>query len=73
MIYDWNREKDEQLQVERGVSFLDVVEAVSGSGFLADIAHPNHGKYGHQRVLVVDIGGYAYYVPMSCKRMEQGF
>jgi len=63
MQYNWNHEKDKQLQSERGVSFADVVEAVHGGNLLADIDHPNQEKYSHQHLLIVKIKNYAYIVP----------
>jgi len=63
MQYNWNSEKNKQLQKERGVSFADVVEAVSKGGTLADMVHPNKEKYSHQHLLIVKIKGYAYVVP----------
>ena len=62
MNYNWNTEKDELLRKERGVCFSDVVEAVNYGRGLADIQHKGD-KYKHQRILVVEIQEYAYYVP----------
>ena len=59
----WNLEKNQQLRDERGICFDDVVAALDRDGVLADIPHPNQLKYPHQRVLVVEIEGYACHVP----------
>ena len=61
--YDWNDEKNLLLKVERGIGFEEIVLRIDG-GFLLDILdHPNREKYGHQKVLVVEVDGYAYAVP----------
>jgi len=39
------------------------LEAIASGRILADEAHPNPSRYGHQRILVVEIGGYACVVP----------
>ena len=61
--FRWGPEKNEQLKLERGVSFERVVVAVEAGGLLDILAHPNKAKYPHQEVLVVASDGYAYLVP----------
>ena len=61
--FGWNDEKNRQLKAERGLSFEDVVAAIENGRVLADIDHPQAGRLGHQRILVVDIAGYACVVP----------
>jgi uncharacterized DUF497 family protein len=63
MIFEWNEEKNEELSDKRGVSFERVVTAI-GEGKLMDILEPpNQLKYESQRILVVDIDGYAFCIP----------
>ena len=59
----WNPDKNSELQVERGVSFEQVVIAIEAGGLLDVLAHPNAKKYPNQRLLVVAWDGYAYLVP----------
>jgi uncharacterized DUF497 family protein len=59
----WNAEKSLSLKAERGVSFEEVLSAISQGGLLRVMDHPNRAKYGHQRLLVVRIRDYAYLVP----------
>ncbi len=61
--FAWNAEKNEQLKAERGVSFEEVVFHIENGAVLAVIAHPNHVKYPHQRVYLVEIDTYVYVVP----------
>jgi hypothetical protein len=56
-------EKNELLQRRRGVTFPMVIEAISTKGVLLDFDHPYQKKYPQQRILVVDLDGYAYCVP----------
>jgi hypothetical protein len=59
----WNAEKSLSLKAERGVSFEEVLSAISQGGLLGVVDHPNRTKYGHQKMLVVRIRDYAYLVP----------
>ena len=56
-------EKNEQLMLERGVSFEQMVVAIEAGGLLDVLAHPNPAKYPNQRILAVACDGYAYLVP----------
>jgi hypothetical protein len=58
----WNSEKDEELRRSRGVGFSDVVAAIEADRILADIPHPKP-EHSHQRLLIVEIDGYAFEVP----------
>lgn len=64
----WNEEKNRQLKAERGLAFEDVVAAIEEGRVLADIDHHHSGRKGQQRILVVNIDGYACVVPY----VEQG-
>ncbi len=59
----WNAEKSLSLKAERGVSFEEVLSAISQGGLLCVMDYPNREKYGHQKMLVVRIRDYAYLVP----------
>ena len=59
----WNPDKSLSLKAERGVSFEEVLSAISQGGLLSVMDHPNRAKYGHQKMLVVRIQDYAYLVP----------
>jgi uncharacterized DUF497 family protein len=62
-IYNWSAEKNEQLIVERGISFEEIVFFIENNGLLDDIAHPNSQDYSHQRIFVVAVESYVYLVP----------
>ena len=51
------------LKAERGVSFEEVLVAISQGALLDIVVHPNKEKYPKQRIFIVSIRGYAYLVP----------
>ena len=61
--FRWSPEKNEQLQLDRGISFENIVVAIESGGLLDILAHPNLAKYLNQKMLVVASDGYAYLVP----------
>lgn len=61
--FRWASEKNEQLKLERGLSFEIMVVAIEAGGLIDILAHPYPARYPHQRVLVVASDGYAYLVP----------
>lgn len=61
--FEWDAIKNLKLKQERGVSFEDVVVALGNNKLLETLEHPNSDKYPNQRIFVLDIRGYAYYVP----------
>lgn len=60
---DWNTDKNEMLKLERGISFEDVISAISDGGLIKIINHPNSVKYPIQKVMIINIDDYAYVVP----------
>ena len=61
--FRWDPAKNEQLRLERGVSFESMVVAIEAGGSLAIMSHPNPDQYPRQRILVVEKDGYAWLVP----------
>lgn len=61
--FRWNHEKNEQLKVDREISFEEIVLALEDDGLLDILRHPNESKYPNQRVQVVSFEGYVYLVP----------
>jgi hypothetical protein len=59
----WSEEKNLRLQAARGLSFEAVREAIEQGRVLDELVHPNPERFGHQRILVVEIDGYACAVP----------
>ena len=67
---NWNTEKNIRLKAERGVSFEEVLSAMSNGGLLVVLDHPNKAQYPNQRMFVVRIRGYAYLVPFVETKQE---
>jgi len=65
MVIDWDEGKNLQLRLERGVGFEDVVVAINEGRILDILEHPNKERYEGQKLLIVEIGGYAYVVPFE--------
>ena len=63
MKITWSEIKNAELESLRGLSFEMVLAAIDDGRILADEQHPNLENYGHQRILVLDIDGYAVTVP----------
>ncbi|MBC2710434.1 MAG: BrnT family toxin, partial [Desulfosarcina sp.] len=61
--YKWNKEKNERLKTERGISFEQIAMHVERGDLLDIVTHPNQSKYPNQQVLVVEINDYVYLVP----------
>jgi uncharacterized DUF497 family protein len=60
---NWNSTKNQQVIVERGVSFEDVVFHLQQGALLDDIENTNSDKDPGQRALVISIDDYVYLVP----------
>ena len=61
--FDWNREKNQQLAEQRGISFERVISAIERGGLVDVLEHPNQERYPGQMIYVVDIERYLYLVP----------
>jgi hypothetical protein len=61
--FRWNHEKNEQLKLEREISFEEIVLSIEADGLTDVLKHPNRGKYPNQLVFVVACNGYMYLVP----------
>ena len=61
--FDWDKDKNEKLKAERGICFEDIQIAIEEERILDEFEHPNKERYPNQRILVVEIENYAYYVP----------
>ncbi len=61
--FAWNAEKDEWLIRVRGISFERIVCLVEDGEILDIVAHHDSARYPGQRILIVNVDGYAYLVP----------
>ncbi len=63
MSFEWENVKNQKLLAERGLSFEMVVIALNDGRLLDDMEHPNIEKFANQKLMVVEIDGYACGVP----------
>lgn len=61
--FDWDDEKNTLLRRTRGVGFEEVVFHIENGDALDVIGHLNTERHHGQRILVLEIDGYAYLVP----------
>ena len=69
-IFKWNTEKNEVLLKERGITFEEIVEKINSGAKIIEADHPNREKYPNQKILIVDVDGYAYLVPCIIEQNE---
>jgi uncharacterized DUF497 family protein len=69
-IFKWNPEKNEILLRERGITFEEIVQRIELSTKVIETDHPNQKKYPNQKILIVDVDGYAYLVPCVIEQNE---
>lgn len=61
--FSWSLEKNRHIQETRGISFEEIVFHVDRGDLLDVLEHPNQKRYSGQRIMVVNVEGYAYLVP----------
>jgi hypothetical protein len=66
--FRWSHEKNEQLKVERAISFEEMVLSIEADGLLDILKHPDRGKYQNQLIFVVVSYDYVYLVPLLLRR-----
>ena len=63
MVFDWDPEKNDLLQKERGISFERIVVSVEEGRVRDILAHPNDKRYKNQVLMLVEIDEYIWVVP----------
>ena len=61
--FDWDDEKSKLLERTRGLGFEEVIFHMQNGDILDIIEHPNVSRYPNQRIIVLNMDGYAYLVP----------
>jgi len=61
-VYNWNRDKNEALKIERGISFEEIIFHIGNGDELDVYPHPNYLRYPKQMISVVIVKGYVYLV-----------
>ncbi|MCA0388209.1 MAG: toxin [Bacteroidetes bacterium] len=62
--FNWNKEKNLKLKIERDISFETILLQIENGNLLDILEHPNKDKYPDQKILVVEYQSYAYLVPL---------
>ncbi len=69
-IFSWNAEKNEILVRERVITFEEIVRKIESGAKVIETDPPNKKKYPNQKILIVDMDGYAYLVPCVIDKNE---
>ena len=62
-LYDWSLEKNEEIKIQRNISFEDIVFSMSRDGLMDILEHPDQQRYPGQRIFIVNVDDYAYVIP----------
>jgi len=60
---EYSQEKNQLLQLTRGISFEIILKKIEKKEILGRVKHPNQKKYPNQMIFLFEIEGYIYYVP----------
>ena len=63
MLLDWSQEKNEFLKKERNIAFEKIALHLSEGRLWKVTEHPNPKKYPNQRVFLVPVNDYIFFVP----------
>ena len=56
-------EKNQTLQSERGISFEEIIALLESGKIIGIRKHPDVVKYPTQKIYLIDIDGYVWFVP----------
>jgi uncharacterized DUF497 family protein len=51
--FNWNKDKNQQLQEQRGITFEEIAQAIEQGNLLDVIKHYNPDKYPNQKILAL--------------------
>ncbi len=61
--FDWSTDKNELLKEQRNITFEEIVFHILHGGLLDVLEHPNKKQYSGQKIFVVNVERYVYFVP----------
>lgn len=70
MRFAWDEEKNATLRKQRGVSFEEVVVAISEGRILDILPHHDTQRYPNQMLLIIELRNYVHYVPFVQNESE---
>ena len=62
-MFEWDEGKNAKLKRDRDISFEEIAYIIKEGGLLDIIDHPNRKKYPNQKLLIINVNGYAWVVP----------
>jgi uncharacterized DUF497 family protein len=68
MRFEWNSEKNELLKETRNVSFEEIATLLAAGKIWKVMDHPNPDVYPNQRVFLVPINHYIFFVPFVMEK-----
>ncbi len=69
-IFKWNSEKNEILALNSGITFEEIVQRIQSGAKVIETDHPDKKKYPKQKIMIVDVEGYAYLAPYVIEENE---
>lgn len=60
-VFEWNKDKNQKLIKERGISFEAIVLQIEAGHVIAIV--PGKGNFRHQKQYVLEVNNYIYVVP----------
>jgi uncharacterized DUF497 family protein len=67
MEFRFDEQKNRRILLDRGVSFHDAIDAITGGDLLEVLYNPNQQSYPGQLIVVVRINDYPYCVPVDVR------
>lgn len=61
--FDWNDDKNVELQKTRNISFEEVIFHIGNNDLIDVISNPNKEKYPNQKIFIVPINDFIHYIP----------
>lgn len=61
--FDWDKEKNEKLKKDRGISFEEIIIAINEGRLITIIENPKKKKYHNQKIFIINVNNYAFLVP----------
>ena len=63
IYYQWDNQKNKLLKQSREICFEQIIMHIDKGNLIDIIEHPNQKKYPNQKMLIVNVNEYAYFVP----------
>ena len=71
MTYDWNEEKNRQLNQRRDISFEEIVLCIQEDRVVTVLEHPNKERYPGQRLYLIEYKQRIFVVPFVVNAEEE--